>query len=220
MLIFLFYLLAILAESPLKFDFQFSSIMLGLLICCLIFPFIPNMQLALFDGMLVTAVESVQALFLLSAALFSFVYICAFELSRQQKKIWLWSVAWWLVLFGRSISWRRDYFPEIPKIYFRGVSIALISPVVLMLCSAELRQEIKYKFKNAVWSLWAIAFAIGGLVISDGIEHGRLMVSWLLSDLAYKDLLEELYEFPLIIGLFLIALPLLQRDCVRKNVRN
>ncbi len=35
----------------------------------------------------------------------------------------------------------------------------------------------------------------------------------IFTDLVYKDLLEELYEFPLIIGLFLVAYPLLKQDC-------
>ena len=51
-----------------------------------------------------------------------------------------------------------------------------------------------------------------GLLASDGIEHSRPVLSLLLTDVAYKDLIEECYEFPLIIGLFVIAYPLLKKD--------
>ena len=37
---------------------------------------------------------------------------------------------------------------------------------------------------------------------------------FIFTDFIYKDLMEELYEFPLIIGLFLVAYPLMKQDCV------
>lgn len=100
-----------------------------------------------------------------------------------------------------------------PKIYFRGISILVIAPVVFMLFLAPLRQEIANKFKHAKFSFWALILAITGLVISDAIEHNRFFIHMIFTDLVYKDLLEELYEFPLIIGLFLVAYPLLKQDC-------
>ena len=196
-----------------KFDVQLPVSILVLMICCLIFPFLPSLHLPLLDGMAVTAVESVQAFMLLGFAVFSFFYIRPFELSQGQKQFWLWSVVWWILLFGRSTSWGRDYFTEVPKIYFRGISILVIAPVVFMLFLAPLRQEIANKFKHAKFSFWALILAITGLVISDAIEHNRFFIHMIFTDLVYKDLLEELYEFPLIIGLFLVAYPLLKQDC-------
>lgn len=35
----------------------------------------------------------------------------------------------------------------------------------------------------------------------------------IFTELVYKDLMEELYEFPLIMGLFMVAYPLMQWDC-------
>lgn len=197
-----------------KFDFQLPVSILVMMICCLIFPFLPSLHLPLLGGMTVTAVESIQALMLFGFAVFSFFYIRPFELSKGQKQFWLWSVAWWIMLFGRSTSWGRDYFPEVPKIYFRGISVLVIAPVVFMLFLAPLRQEIAYKFKHVSLPIWALLLAFIGLLMSDGIEHNRFFIHFIFTDFIYKDLMEELYEFPLIIGLFLVAYPLMKQDCV------
>lgn len=196
-----------------KFDFQLPVSILVMMICCLIFPFLPSLHLPLLGGMTVTAVESIQALMLFGFAVFSFFYIRPFELSKGQKQFWLWSVAWWIMLFGRSTSWGRDYFPEVPKIYFRGISVLVIAPVVFMLFLAPLRQEIAYKFKHVSFPIWALILAFIGLLMSDGIEHNRFFIHFIFTDFIYKDLMEELYEFPLIIGLFLVAYPLMKQDC-------
>ncbi len=184
-----------------------------MMICCLIFPFLPSLHLPLLGGMTVTAVESIQALMLFGFAVFSFFYIRPFELSKGQKQFWLWSVAWWIMLFGRSTSWGRDYFPEVPKIYFRGISVLVIAPVVFMLFLAPLRREVAYKFKHISLPIWALILAFIGLLMSDGIEHNRFFSHFIFTDFIYKDLMEELYEFPLIIGLFLVAYPLMKQDC-------
>jgi len=196
-----------------KFDFQLPVSILVMMICCLIFPFLPSLHLPLLGGMTVTVVESIQALMLFGFAVFSFFYIRPFELSKGQKQFWLWSVAWWIMLFGRSTSWGRDYFPEVPKIYFRGISVLVIAPVVFMLFLAPLRQEIAYKFKHVSLPIWALILAFIGLLMSDGIEHNRSFIHFIFTDFIYKDLMEELYEFPLIIGLFLVAYPLMEQDC-------
>lgn len=196
-----------------KFDFQLPVSILVMMICCLIFPFLPSLHLPLLGGMTVTAVELIQALMLFGFAVFSFFYIRPFELSKGQKQFWLWSVAWWIMLFGRSTSWGRDYFPEVPKIYFRGISVLVIAPVVFMLFLAPLRQEIAYKFKHVSLPIWALILAFIGLLMSDGIEHNRFFIHFIFTDFIYKDLMEELYEFPLIIGLFLVAYPLMKQDC-------
>lgn len=165
-----------------KFDFQLPVSILVMMICCLIFPFLPSLHLPLLGGMTVTAVESIQALMLFGFAVFSFFYIRPFELSKGQKQFWLWSVAWWIMLFGRSTSWGRDYFPEVPKIYFRGISVLVIAPVVFMLFLAPLRQEIAYKFKHVSLPIWALILAFIGLLMSDGIEHNRFFIHFIFTD--------------------------------------
>jgi hypothetical protein len=206
-----------LAESPVKFDFQLPATALVLMICCLFFPLLQSIHFPLFNGMTVTAVESVQALLLLVFGVFSFCYIQPLALTDGKKQFWLWSIAWWLLLFGRSISWGRDYFPDVPKVYFRLISIVLISPVVFMLFSKYLRNEIMQKIKTAQWPFWGILLIIIGLIVSDAVEHKRSIDVLFLYDIAYKDLIEEVYEFPLIIGLFLVAFPLMQKDHVQKT---
>ena len=145
-------------------------------------------------------------------AVATFLMMKPYALTHEQKMFWLWSIAWWIMLLGRSTSWGRDYFPEVPKVYFRAISVVMIAPVLFMLASPALRAEIAYKFKHAALSFWAIVLVLIGLLASDGIEHSRPVLSLLLTDVAYKDLIEECYEFPLIIGLFVIAYPLLKKD--------
>ena len=195
-----------------KFDFQLPVSVLVLMICCLLFPVLQSISFPLFDGMTVTAVESVQALLLLFFAIFTFFYIRPLEMQDGKKQFWLWAVAWWLLLFGRSISWGRDYFPDVPKMYFRGISIILIGSVVFMLFIKPLRKEIAFKMKHVAIPAWAMLMTLMGLIISDGIEHSRIYGGIFLHYVAYKDLMEELYEFPLIIGLFMMAFNIMQQD--------
>ena len=59
---------------------------------------------------------------------------------------------------------------------------------------------------------WAMLLTVLGLIISDGIEHSRIYGGIFLHQIAYKDLIEELHEFPLILGLFMVAFHIMQRD--------
>lgn len=120
-----------------------------------------------------------------------------------------------LVLFGRSTSWGRDYFPEVPKIYFRAISIVLIASVIFPLFSATLRHEIHRKLKTTSIPFWALLLAFAGLSISDAIEHLRMIHTWFVSDLKYQTFMEELYEYTLILGLFLTAWPFMQQDATQ-----
>lgn len=49
------------------------------------------------------------------------------------------------------------------------------------------------------------------ILISDTVEHHRLLVC-LLHNASYGDLIEELYELPFMVGLFLMNLGFMQRD--------
>lgn len=194
-------------------DTRVSWSVLILAVLCLIFPFLADLQFPLLGGAVVRGVENIQALLLLILAVFSYFYMQPMHLPDGKKYFWIWAVLWWLLLFGRSTSWGRDYFPEVPKIYFRGISVLVIAPVVFMLFLAPLRQEIAYKFKHVSLPIWALILAFIGLLMSDGIEHNRFFIHFIFTDFIYKDLMEELYEFPLIIGLFLVAYPLMKQDC-------
>ena len=81
-----------------------------------------------------------------------------------------------------------------------------------MLLVKQLREEIALKMKSLTISTWAMLLTVLGLIISDGIEHSRIYGGIFLHQIAYKDLMEELYEFPLILGLFMVAFHIMQRD--------
>ena len=193
-------------------DTRVSWSVLIIAILCLIFPFLADVGFPLLGGAVVRGVENIQALLLLMFAVFSYVYMQPMRLSDGKKYFWIWAVLWWLLLFGRSTSWGRDYFPEVPKVYFRGISVVLIGSVVLMLFVKPLRTEIAVKMKTLNLPAWAMLLTVLGLIISDGIEHSRIYGGIFLHQLAYKDLMEELYEFPLILGLFVMAFHIMQRD--------
>ena len=93
----------------------------------------------------------------------------------------------------------------------------LITPLVFMLFSPQLRGEIKQKFRTAVIPVWGLIFAVGGLIISDSIEHHRTLGMIFLHDLQYRNFMEELYEYPLIIGLAIISFSLLRNEHPEKK---
>lgn len=198
--------------SGLVFDTRLTAPVVLLIFLIVVLPFCEAYQLLFFGESFVTFLESIQALLLLFFAVFSFFYMRSAPLPRGQKLFWLWAVCWWLVLFGRSTSWGRDYFPEVPKVYFRAISIVLILSVLLPLFNSTLRTEISSKFRTAIIPIWGVVLAFAGLIISDSIEHHRFISSLFIHDVANTDMMEELFEFPLIFGLFIIAFGLMKND--------
>lgn len=195
-----------------SFDLRMPSAALILFVLCFVFPIFNYVSIPLFDGYLVKSIEAVQACMLFIFALFTYIHMRPMQLPQGQKQFWLWAVLWWVVLLGRSTSWGRDYFPDVPKPYFRAISVCLIAPLVFMLASKALRQEIARKARQISVPVWAVLLTIIGLVISDSIEHTRLLGAMFVLDNHYKDLMEELYEFPLIVGLFLVAYHIMHQD--------
>lgn len=193
-------------------DTRLSWPIFVILILCVIFPFFDGIQFTFLGDTEVRLIENMQAFLLLFFAIISYFYMRPFELKQGQKQFWLWAICWWLVLFGRSTSWGRDYFPEVPKIYFRTISVVLIGSVVFTLFQSNLRQEIVHKFKTAAIPIWGLVVAFIGLIISDAIEHNRYIGTLFLTETSNKNLMEELYEFPLILGLFVVAYGLMKAD--------
>ena len=192
-------------------DTRLSLPVLLIIVACAFLPFLQGVQF-LTEHNAVRIIEGLQALLLLFFAIFTYFFMQPLQMKSGRKMFWLWAVCWWIVLFGRSTSWGRDYFPEVPKIYFRIISIIIIGSIVFPLFNSNLRKEIGNQFKGLVVPVWAIILTLIGLIVSDAIEHGRYISTFVLSDLKYKDLLEELFEFPLIIGLFLIAYSVMKHD--------
>ena len=87
-----------------------TMVLVGFCIAC---PFLSLLHPPLFNGLLVQMIEDVQALMLLVIAFFCYFYIRPDRCSEGKKQFWFWAILWWIMLFGRSISWRRYYLPKV-----------------------------------------------------------------------------------------------------------
>lgn len=195
----------------------FPTLLLGLVTALI--PFTTNLNLPLLNGGVVRWVENGQALWLLFGAVFTFCYIRPFSRPDGEKQFWLWAALWWLVLLGRSTSWGRDYFPDQPRLLFRGISVVLIAMIILpVVISANLRREIVNRLRNESLSLWLLAITSCAFLISDTVEHHRLLAPVFLHNTQYGDLIEELYELPFMVGLFLMSFNFMARDKQAENM--
>ena len=198
-----------------KLDAQLPFVTALLFILSVLFPFFPEIPLPVSEARLVNWIENGQALWLLFGALFTLFWIKPWTLTPGKKAFWLWSVAWWVVLLGRSTSWGRVYFPDEPRVIFRIISVVLIAALVLpVIVSATLRKEIALLFRQETFPLWTVLLVVITFLLSDAVEHHRLLGSLVLHDAHDQDLLEELYEIPFMLGLFIIAFSMMQRDKV------
>lgn len=198
-----------------KLDAQLPFVTALLFILSVLFPFFPEIPLPVSEARLVNWIENGQALWLLFGALFTLFWIKPWTLTPGQKAFWLWSVAWWVVLLGRSTSWGRVYFPDEPRVIFRIISVVLIAALVLpVIVSTTLRKEIALRFRQETFPLWTVLLVVITFLLSDAVEHHRLLGSLVLHDAHDQDLLEELYEIPFMLGLFIIAFSMMQRDKV------
>ncbi|MEH0016294.1 hypothetical protein V6330_17740 [Citrobacter portucalensis] len=189
----------------------FPTLILGLVIVAI--PFTANWNLPLLNGTVVRWIENGQALWLLFGAVFTLGYLRHLARPEGEKKFWLWAAVWWLVLLGRSTSWGRDYFPEQPKLLFRAISVVMISMIILpVLLSKRLRLDIVRRVRNEPLPLWLLAITACAFLISDTVEHHRLLAPIFLHNVQYGDMIEELYELPFMAGLFLMNLGFMQRD--------
>lgn len=159
----------------------------------------------------VQAIETFQSLWLLFGALFTWCYTKPLRCNTGAKLFWLWSISWWILLFGRGISWGRDYFPDEPKLYFRAISIVLIGITACALLLPVIRREILRRLRQERLPLWDILLLVLYFIVVDTIEHHRLLAFLFVYDSARTDLLEELFELPFMFSLFAVAF-LLQRN--------
>jgi len=200
-----------------KLDAQLPFITALLFILSILFPLFPDIPLPVSEARMVNWIENGQALWLLFGALFTFFWVKPWTLTPGQKAFWLWSVAWWVVLLGRSTSWGRVYLPDEPRLIFRAISVVLIAALVLpVLFSGILRKEIALRFRHEMFPLWTVLLVVITFMFSDAVEHHRLIASLVLYDARDQDLLEELYEIPFMLGLFIIAFGMMQRDKVKE----
>lgn len=81
-----------------------------------------------------------------------------------------------------------------------------------MLLSKRLRQDIARRVRNEPLPIWLLAITTCAFLISDTVEHHRLLSPLFLHNAHYGDLIEELYELPFMVGLFLMNLGFMRRD--------
>lgn len=200
-----------------KVNTRFPPGLVFLLLFACVIPFYPDLHLPLYHGKLVKLIEGAQALWLLFGALFTCYFLRQTSLPEGARHFWSWSVIWWLVLFGRSISWGRDYFPEQPKLLFRAISVLLIGALILyVVFSSKLRKELAWRLRHERLPVWTFAIVVVSFLISDSVEHHRFIASFFLHDAQYQDLIEELYEIPFMIGLFCVSYNLMTQEKQRR----
>lgn len=195
-----------------KFDTSFHKDFFLVAMMPMLFWAVRMYDITLFDGLPVQDIEIFQALWLLFCSVFTLAYMRPSLLNRSQFLFWVWAALWWFLLFGRSISWGRDYFPDEPRWVFRLLSILWISPVFIMLFFRDLRTEIKSKLSGVAFPITYFSLALVCFLISDTIEHKRIMAVFFLNDPAYQDLVEELYEVPFMFALLQTALYFMKVD--------
>ena len=186
-----------------KFDTRLTVSVVLLAGLSVLFPFAADCHVPLLGGVVVAWIENGQALWLLFGAVFTVWYIRPLSRPEGEKQFWLWATLWWVVLLGRSTSWGRVYFPQTPHIVFRIISVILIGALLLSLFSRHLRREIKRRVKEQSIPFWLLAVTIVTFLISDTVEHHRLLAPLFVRDLHYADMMEELYEIPFMVGLLL-----------------
>lgn len=195
-----------------KFDTQITTPAIGLVVLSALFPWAADWHIPLLGGAVVSQIENLQALWLLFGALFTAWYIKPFSRPKGEKQFWLWAVMWWVVLLGRSTSWGRVYFPEMPHTVFRIISVVLVGGLLLCLLSSSLRQEIARRMRENSLPVWLLAVTALAFLISDTVEHHRLLAPLFVRDVHYADLMEELYEVPFMIGLFMVTFYFMRAD--------
>ncbi|MCU4583050.1 hypothetical protein KTJ32_18835 [Acinetobacter gyllenbergii] len=200
-----------------KFNMRFNAGAFGLSIMLFVIWFLALAKGSWLTMWNVHLIEDIQALILLAGVPFTWLYMKPKTLTDQKKWFWMWAIAWWFMFFGRSISWGRDFFPDIPRLYFRVISIFVIAPVVLMLFSSKLRAEIQYILWHVKFPFWYLLVAITSLFFADCVEHHRFIYTWLFSDMLNQDIVEELYETPFILALFCMAFYFMQQDKISES---
>lgn len=81
-----------------------------------------------------------------------------------------------------------------------------------MLLSSALRKRIVFYIKNTALPLWGLLLVVTAFLISDTVEHNRLLSPFFLQQAELQSLIEEIYEIPFMIGLFLTSFYFMKKD--------
>lgn len=195
-----------------KFDTSYHPGFFAVLLLPVIFIVVRIFNDSLFDALQVNVIESAEAVWLLFCCLFTLAYMKPWQRLNSKRMFWLWAAQWWLMLFGRSISWGRDIFSHHPHWIFRTLSVVWIAPLIIMLLSKDLRDELKQKLHTEAFPVLYFALALVCFLISDTVEHKRALYFIFVANKHYQDITEELYELPFMLALFQTAWHFMKAD--------
>ncbi|WP_160430513.1 hypothetical protein [Gilliamella sp. Pas-s25] len=201
-----------------KLDFHFYKSSLSIIILGITLYIIGNFFIPLYNGLTVTLIEHVQSLFLLFMCGYTYCYAKKMAEHPNLYKFWIWTIFWWLMLFGRGISWGRDFFPEVPRFYYKIIASFLIALPILSIFLPTIRQEIVRRYKFEKIPVWHIFLAFLFLGIADIAEHRRIGHELLVITRDRKDLIEELMEIPCLLCLALTTFYMQKNEQKKENL--
>lgn len=201
-----------------QFDCKLYCSSYALILLAFIFYMLGNFFIAEnWVGLTVILIEHAQSLFLLFMAGYTYSYAQKVKSNPDVYKFWIWTIFWWLLLFGRGISWGRDFFPEVPRFYYKIIASILIAiPILSMFIVASIRREIKRRYSTEKIPVWHTFFAFFYLGLADIAEHHRIGYEYLVLNSNNSDLIEELMEFPCLFSLALVVFYLQKREKISK----
>jgi hypothetical protein len=200
-----------------KLDFHFYKSSLLILTLGIILYITGNFFIPLYNGLTVTLIEHVQSLFLLFMCGYTYYYAQRVAEHSQLYKFWIWTIFWWFMLFGRGISWGRDFFPDVPRFYYKIIASTLIAIPILSMFLPTIRQEIARRYKFEQIPVWHIFLAFLFLGIADIAEHHRMGHEFLVIAKERKDLIEELMECPCLLCLALTTFYMQKNEQKKKE---
>lgn len=177
-----------------------SMACLSIFVCALLGYLLP-----LGDGLTVTIIEQVQALWLLFCSIYAFKLFKLNRLHQHHAAIALWLAAIWWLLLGRSLAWGRDYFPDLPRLYFQPFAVILVLLPIYLLCRRDTRAQMKQLWLTFRWPVWLCLMTCLLFIVAQVIESERMFRPLHLDiDSGRRDLIEELFETPFMFFLFMI----------------
>ena len=200
-----------------KFDTNFYKSSMFIVILSFFLYITGNFWLPLYNKLTVSLIEHLQSLFLLFMCYYTYHYAKSVKNDSNIYKFWIWTIFWWFMLFGRGISWGRDFFPDVPRFYYKIIASIIIAIPLLTIFLPTIRQEIVRRYKYETIPVWHLFFAFLFLGIADVAEHRRLGYEFLVLEPTRKDLIEELMEIPCLLSLALTTFYMQKNEQKRLN---
>ncbi|KES14152.1 hypothetical protein GASC598I20_000410, partial [Gilliamella apicola SCGC AB-598-I20] len=58
------------------------------------------------------------------------------------------------MLFGRGISWGRDFFPDVPRFYYKIIASIIMAIPILTIFLPPIRREIARRYRDETIPVW------------------------------------------------------------------